>query len=150
LPIERLVQSASIDYHPEVSPNGRYIAYQSSESGRDEIHVRPFPGVNDGWWRVSTDGGANPAWAKNGQELYYVDPLFALMAVPVDTSGPKFSFGNPSKRFETSAQEPYQPRDYDVAPDGRFLIVKTTKTDQKSPGIVVVLNWFEELKSKVR
>lgn len=88
-------------------------------------------------------------WAKNGRELYYVDPVHALMAVPVETSGSTFTFGNRSKLFEISPQAPYAARDYDVAKDGRFLMAKTDPTaDQQRLTIVVVLNWFEELREK--
>nr|MBA3477756.1 protein kinase [Lautropia sp.] len=146
-PVERLVQSAAIDYFPEVSPNGRYVAYQSNESGRDQVYVRPFPRVNDGVWPVSPSGGTRPAWAKTGRELFYLDPTRALTAVPVQTSGATFVFGNSEKLFDTIVERSYSPRDYDVAPDGRFLMIKrNVLSDQKPAAMVVVVNWFEELK----
>jgi hypothetical protein len=115
--------------------------------------VRPFPRVNDGVWQVSTSGGSRPAWAINGRELFYLDPLNALTAVPVQTSGATPMFGNPTKLFDLTAaglDGLYSPRDYDVAADGRFLIVKrNVSADRKPAAIVVVLNWFEELKRLV-
>jgi eukaryotic-like serine/threonine-protein kinase len=144
------VHSAAIEYFPEISPNGRYVAYQSNESGRDELYVRPFPRVNDGVWQVSTSGGTRPAWASNGRELFYLDSMNALTAVSVQTSGANFVFGNPAKLFDHTADGPSSPRDYDVAPDGRFLMIKRNVSGGRRPAaIVVVLNWFEELKAKL-
>jgi len=146
-PVERLVHSAAIDYFPEVSPNGRYVAYQSNESGRDQVYVRPFPRVNDGVWTVTTGGGTRPAWAKNGRELFYLDPTTVLTAVPVQTSGTTLVFGNSEKLFDTLVDRTYSPRDYDVAADGRFLMIeRNVARDPKPPAMVVVVNWFEELK----
>jgi serine/threonine-protein kinase len=149
-----LVQTMAIEYNPDVSPNGRFLAYQSNESGREEIYVRPFPGVNDGRWQVSTGGGTRPVWARNGRELFYVDLANMLTAVPVETSGSTFTAGNSAKLFEP----PYEasltaPRDYDVSPDGqRFLMIKENVGRDENPrrsGLVVVLNWLEELKQRV-
>ncbi len=149
-PVERLVQSPAIEYFPEVSPDGRYVAYQSNESGRNEIYVRPFPRVNDGTWRVSPEGGTRPAWARNGRELYYLDQAEVLTAVPVQTAGASFVFGNPAGLFAapTEAVGIYTSREYDIAEDGRFLLVKTSASgSRRQTAMVVVLNWFEELKT---
>ena len=147
---ERLLNTRFTELFPEVSPNGRYVAYQSNVSGRTEIYVRPFPRVQDGEWRVSYCGGTQPTWAKNGKELFYVDPSLALTAVAVDTSGSKFSFGNAVKLFEFTAVPDPMTRDYDVAADGRFLIVRPEVTGGQAPqGLVIVLNWVEELKAKL-
>ena len=67
---EPLIRTPFIESNPEVSPDGRYLAYQSNESGRDEVYVRPFPKVNEGRWQVSTAGGTSPLWAKDGRELF--------------------------------------------------------------------------------
>jgi hypothetical protein len=151
--VEPLVRTTAIEFNPDVSPDGRYIAYQSNESGRDEIYVKPFPRVNDGRWEVSTDGGTRPVWARNGRELFYVDLANTLTTVPVRTSGPTFAAGNPAKLFETaSAGSLTSPRDYDVAPDGqRFVMIKENAGDRNTrpAGMVVVQNWTEELKAKV-
>ena len=129
----RLVETLGIDYFPEVSPNGRFIAYQSNESGRSEIYVRPFPRVDEGVWHVSVNGGLKPVWARNGRELFYLDPAHALIAVPVETSGTTFGFGKPSKLFDTSVDASYAPRDYDVAADGRFLMVERSDVGEPTP-----------------
>jgi len=143
-----------IESHPEIAPNGRYLAYQSNESGRSEIYVRPFPRVNDGRWQVSTNGGTKPVWARNGRELFYLDAENALTAVPVQTSTTAFAAGHPRKMFATTYAWllSYNAHPYDVSPDNqRFLMIQETATDRNvAPGgMVVVLNWFEELKAKL-
>jgi WD40-like Beta Propeller Repeat len=124
--VEPLVRTTAIEFNPDISPDGRYIAYQSNESGRDEIYVRPFPRVNDGRWQVSTGGGTRPAWARSGRELFYVDLANTLTAVSVQTSEATFATGTPVKLFETAyAGSLSSPREYDVAPNGqRFLMLK--------------------------
>jgi len=144
---QRLVATLGIDYFPEVSPDGRFMAYQSNESGRSEIYVQPFRRVDKGLWQVSVKGGIKPNWSRNGRELYYLDPAHALMTVPVETSGRTFVHGTPSKLFDTDADPSYEPRDYDAAPDGRFLMVEGKMSlNQRRHNLVVTLNWFDELK----
>jgi hypothetical protein len=147
-PVEPLVNSPAIDYVPEVSPNGRYVAYQSNASGQHEIYVRPFPDIDGGLWRVSADGGMKPAWARSGRELFYIDSSLVLTVVPVQTSGATFEFENPARLFETSVDRGYWGRDYDVAVDGRLLMVKPRHTGRPT-SMVVVLNFSEELKEKL-
>ena len=78
-----LVHSSFSERNGVVSPDGRWLAYEANDSGRFEISVRPFPDVNAGHWQVSTEGGTRPLWARNGEELFYVDPSGALMRVGV-------------------------------------------------------------------
>jgi serine/threonine-protein kinase len=135
-----------------LSPDGRWLAYQSDESGQDEIYVQPFPDLGAGRWQVSPAGGAEPAWARNGRELFYLDGEGALVAVPIQTQ-PGFSAGNPTKLFDA----PYFPvsgtRRYDVTADGqRFLFIKydADQSDLSSrSSLVVIQNWQEELKRLV-
>lgn len=137
----------------EVSPDGRYLAYQSGESGQSEVYVRPFPDVRNGPWQISTAGGSRPAWARSGRELFFLDGSNAMMAVQVQTSGPTFAAGAPTKLFEGKYLEPNPARHYDVSPDGRrFLMMKNSKQadDRVTPAnMVVVLNWTEEMKRRV-
>jgi serine/threonine-protein kinase len=131
------------------SPDGRWIAYISDESGRFEIYVQPYPDPG-GKWQISTEGGTEPLWNRNGRELFYRSGA-KLMAVDIATQ-PGFTVGKPRMLFEG----PYTPAsgttpNYDVSPDGqRFLMLKPIESAETAPTeINVVLNWFEELKQKV-
>ena len=138
----------------EISPDGRYLAYQSDESGRMEVHVRPFPHVDSDRWQISTGGATRPAWARSGRELFYLDESNALTVVPVRTSGTTFIAGHPAKMFDTTYVYPNPARHYDVSPDGqRFLMLKEGAARDRNAtpaNMVVVQHWSEELKSRVR
>jgi serine/threonine-protein kinase len=142
---------------PTVSPDGRWLAYSSNESGDNEIYVRPFPDVDAGLWQVSRGGGIHPQWSHDGTELFYLEargPDVAMLAVPVE-QGQTFLPGAPRELFAG----PYfyagpltAPDVYDVAADGRFLMIKQQQAadaSQTQPDIVIVENWFEELKRLV-
>jgi eukaryotic-like serine/threonine-protein kinase len=139
----------------EFSPNGRYLAYQSTEGepGQGEVYVRPFPQVDSGRWQISTTGGSRPAWARSGRELFYLDASNTLTAVPVQTSASTFSAGKPVRVFDARYSTPLPPRPYDVSADGkRFLMLKDSAAgDQNATpaSMVVVEHWFEELKQRV-
>ncbi len=150
-----LLQTPYDELNAELSPNGRWLAYESNESGQYEIYVRPFPNVTAAKWPVSTSGGTRPLWARNGQELFY-ESTGTLMRVPL-TTGSTFAAGNPTKLFDA----PYffgpnvvgRGRTYDVSPDGlRFLMIKEDSVvDEPTPSarLVLVQHWFEELKRRV-
>jgi len=131
------------------SPDGRWLAYISDESGRFEIYVQPYPGPG-GKWQISTEGGTEPVWNPNGRELFYRS-ADKIMAVDIATQ-PGFAAGKPRMLFEGRYQpSPVTSPNYDVSPDGqRFLMIKSSEQAQAAPTqINVVLNWFEELKQKV-
>jgi eukaryotic-like serine/threonine-protein kinase len=134
---------------PRFSPDGRWLAYISDESGRFEIYVQPYPGPG-GKWQISTDGGMDPVWNPNGKELFYRSTN-KMMAVDIATQ-PSFVAGKPRMLFEGQYVPPPVPiSNYDVSPDGqRFLMLKPSEQEQAAPTqINVVLNWFEELKRRV-
>jgi eukaryotic-like serine/threonine-protein kinase len=133
---------------PRFSPDGHWIAYTSSESGRPEIYVRPYPGPG-GKYQISTEGGTEPMWNPKGRELFYRTGN-KMMAVDVSTQ-PGFSAGKPRLLFEGAyVPTPRSFPNYDVAPDGqRFLMLKATDQAQAQTQIHLVLNWFEELKRRV-
>src|SRR5262249_58238080 len=108
-------QTSFTEDNAEISPDGHWLAYQSNESGVPQVYVRPFPNVDDGKWQVSTTGGAKPAWARNGRELYYVAPNFAFMAVPAMPRGTTFGWENPVKLFDAPYYFSVANRTYDVA-----------------------------------
>ena len=99
-PGQPLLNTTFAEANGEISPNGRWMAYQSNESGTYQIYVRPFPNVDGGRWQISTTGGTKPLWAHNGRELFY-DGNGALMAVAVQATDTTFSAGNPTKLFDT-------------------------------------------------
>ncbi len=151
---EPLLQSKFAEANADVSPDGRWLVYSSDESGQQEIFVRPFPDVNFGRWQISTMGGTRPLWAPNGRELFYLDAARAMISVKVATT-PEFSAGESTRLFDASpyATAGITGRPYDVSPDGqRFLMhrnLEATPGREPAPRIVVVLNWFEELKRLV-
>jgi serine/threonine-protein kinase len=148
-PVEPLIQTPFTERNPETSPDGRFLAYESNQSGRNEIYVRPLPRVDDGRWQVSTGGGTQAAWARNGRELFYLDGSNTLTAVPVQMTGATFSAGNPARVFATRYATPVGFRTYDVSRDGqRFLMIKEDQNATPA-SMVVALNWLEKLKARV-
>lgn len=83
LGVQLLVQTPFFERNGEISPDGRWLAYESNESRQFEIYVRPFPNVSGGRWQISTGGGRQPVWARSGQEVFYLAPTGALMSVRV-------------------------------------------------------------------
>jgi Tol biopolymer transport system component len=139
------------------SPDGRWVAYQSDESGRPEIYVRPFvppgaagagEGTAGGQWQVSTAGGISPVWRPDGRELYYLNPAGAMMAAPVTVMGATVVPGAPVQLFSTriygGGVDVQQRVQYDVAPDGRFLI--NTELAADAAPITLLMNWKPEPK----
>ena len=143
-----LLNASYSEHNGEVSPDGQWLAYQSDESGSSEIYVRRFPGL-DSRSQVSNDGGSRPAWSRNGRELFYLKSEGAVVSVPVGRSeGGGFLAGTPETLFEGQYFMVQAGRTYDVSPDAkRFLMIKSASpTSATVPQLVVVLNWFEELK----
>jgi serine/threonine-protein kinase len=150
---EPLLQSPFNERHGELSADGRWLAYVSDESGRNEVFVRPFPDANSGRWQVSTAGGSHPLWSRSGEELFFLSPAGEVMGVRI-TRGSIWSAGAPTKLVDAHYYtNPGGDRTYDVAPDGRrFLMSKNSSaTTQTSvaPQIVVVQGWFDEVKRLV-
>jgi serine/threonine protein kinase/Tol biopolymer transport system component len=131
------------------SPDGRWLAYISDESGRYEIYMQPYPGPG-GKWQISTEGGTEPVWNPNGRELFYRSGD-KMMAVDIATQ-PGFTAGKPRMLFEGQyLPTTTTPPNYDVSADGqRFLMLKSVEQAASAPTqINVVLNWFEDLKRRV-
>ena len=130
---------------PMFSPNGLWLAYVSNESGSDEVYVRPYPGPG-GKRLVSTEGGTEPQWSRDGRELFYRQGA-RLMAVPV-SAGPDFSAGTPQALFDGYETDRNGITNYDVSQDGqRFLMVQGEAGSLTK--IIVAQNWVEELKRLV-
>jgi serine/threonine protein kinase len=142
------LQTPSNEGGPVFSPDGRWLAYQSDESGRGEIYVRSFLG-SAGKWQISTEGGAEAVWSRNGRELFYRNGD-KMMAVAIETK-PTFVPAKPRLLFEGHYQTGNYTflQDYDVSPDGQhFLMVKAGEQATLAAQINVVQNWFEELKRR--
>jgi serine/threonine-protein kinase len=154
-----LVQTPAEEYNAEISPDGRWLAYQSNSSTAFEIYVRPFPDVDRGLWQVSTAGGTEPLWSRHGRELYYRAPTGAVMRVSI-APGSAWKASTPTELFTATryalgasgdlTASPF--RTYDVAADGRFLMMKNPDAPPEpvtAPRIAVVRNWTQELKRLV-
>jgi serine/threonine-protein kinase len=149
---EPLVTTPAQEAFAEISPNGRWLAYQSNISGRDEVWVRPYPNTESGRSPVSTNGGRWPIWSRNGLELFYLAPDGALMGVQVKDAGSTWTATSPSKILEPGywSSDVLIGRQYDVAPDGkRFLVVTPPKDAGDPPELIVKQQWEEELKALV-
>jgi dipeptidyl aminopeptidase/acylaminoacyl peptidase len=147
--VQTFLQTPFNEAAPEFSPDGRWLAYSSDESGRREVYVQPYPGPGRKW-QISAEGGNEPVWNRNGREIFYRSGD-RMMAVDITTQQ-SFSAGRPKMLFEGRYQPtPLQRANYDVSPDGqRFLMVKPTAAQEAAPTqINVVLNWTEELKRRV-
>ena len=142
----RWLQTPYREYMPALSPDGRWLAYVSNESRRNEVYVQPFPGPGERI-QVSVEGGEEPAWTRDGRELFYRSGD-SLMAVPV-TAGERFSAGRPVALFQGEFDSSNNIRGYDVSPDGQSFVM--VQRDPQAPPVEVnvVLNWFEELKRRV-
>ena len=147
--VEMLLETEFREIVFALSPDGRWIAYQSDESGAVEIYVRPFPEVDDGRWQVSTSGGFDPVWSPDGRELYFSS--FGRMMVASVEPGETFSAGSPVELFRNYVTADAI-RGFDVAPDGeRFLmrIDQRAEITEGRQGLIFVLNWFSELQARV-
>ena len=146
-----LIADSYDEFLPALSPNGNWLAYVSNESGRSEIYVRPFPDVRSSKRQLSTDGGTEPIWSATGRELYFRSPdRRAILGIDL-AGGPAGATSRVVARLPAGDDFEVNPRNrlYDVSPTGRFLMVQRAGTADVSGDLVVVLNWFEELKAKV-
>jgi serine/threonine-protein kinase len=138
-----------------LSPDGNWLAYVSNETGRDEIYVRPFPATDSGKWQVSTNGGQAPLWAHSGRELFFVDAERNMVVAPVQ-GGATIQFGarrvlfNLGEDLYLTGNEHYTP--FDLTPDDqRFVMARVVRrAADRERTFVLVENWFEELKAKVK
>jgi len=144
---------------PALSPDGRWLAYSSNSSGREEVYVRPFPDVDSGLEQVSVGGGSNPVWARSGAELFFVDTERRMNVARVETTS-DFQVLDREVLFTLTPELiGYSTGDggddfYDVAPgDQRFLMGRLVndgaEESQDLQRLVLVQNFFEELKRRV-
>jgi serine/threonine-protein kinase len=131
----------------KISPDGHFLAYVSNESGRAEVYVQAFPGPG-GKWQVSTEGGKEPVWARNGGELFYRSGD-KMMVVSLETE-PAFNAAKPRVLFaDPYVKHGWFNANYDVSPDGQsFLMVKSG--GEEAAQLVLVQNWPELLRSAAK
>jgi serine/threonine-protein kinase len=137
-----------------LSPDGHWLMYESDETGRNEVYLRPFPDIDQGKWQISTEGGVMPRWAHSGREIFYINRNNEMVAAQVDLgsgASPVRSRDvlfplDPAMLFRQGEQYAL----YDVGPgDQRFLMLRTVDLQATEPDLILVENWFEELKAKV-
>ena len=146
---EILVGTPYRELHATISPDGRWFAYTSNESGRPEVYVQSFPEL-EGKWQVSAEGGGEPVWSRDGKELFYRSGD-KMMAVRIATE-PELAAERPVVLFEGAYELSTGgvTTNYDVAPDGRFVMIRSEQDSRSTEQqINVVLNWFEELTARV-
>ncbi len=147
-----ILTSAADEKAIHLSPDDRFLAYESDATGRNEVYVRPFPGVGAGQWQVSTGGGREPRWSRQGTELFFRDGATGDMMVASVQTVPDFRiagirrlFG--ARRGESRLRGEENYRAYDVSPDGsRFLMVEEFGT--RTADLLLIENWFAELRAK--
>ena len=128
------------------SPDGRWVAYTSNESGRAEVYVTPFPGPG-GRWRVSTAGGTGPTWRRDGREFFYLAPDGKLMAATVNGRGSTFEIGAAQALFETTLRSTVGAlKLYDASADGQQFLINTIVDDPRAASLTLVVNWQAGLK----
>ena len=143
-----LLTTPARENSPALSPDGKWLAYVSNESGKPEVYVRPFPDVGSAKWQVSLSGGFTPMWAHSGKELFYLNSSRALVAVTVQP-GATFTVGGQKVLFPAASYSftgGYAT--YDVAPDDRRFVMIRSVAPSAETELVLVQNWAEELKTR--
>ena len=144
-----LMTNSFTEWESSFSPDGRWLAYDSNETGDYEIYVRPFPGPG-GKWQVSTGGGRYPKWSRTSKDLFYRTPDSKIMVTSNSVSGESFSPGNPQLWSPGQFTERLGSMNFDLHPDGkRFAVLKTPADNEISPSkVTFVFNFLDELRRK--
>ena len=144
-----VVETVHSEGYASLSPNGLWLAYQSDESGRDEVYVQEFAGISAGTkrrWQISTGGGRLPRWRADGGELFFLSGPGGVMSAPIMPAAGDFAYGQPVKLFETRTV-PKKSNLYDVSPDGQRLLMNLPCEWSGSAVITVMTNWAQALRS---
>ena len=153
--LETLFEAAGVERNPAIAPSGRFVAYNSDESRRAEVYVRPYPNASSRKWQISTEGGSGPVWTRNGSEIVYKDSRGRMMAVAVRSHGnSEIDYSKPELLFETGNNDDAGlDRGWNVAPDGnRFLIAVRGRGGEgrdTALELILIQNWTDELKRLV-
>jgi serine/threonine-protein kinase len=146
--VTSLIATPATEDNASISPDGRWLAFETNETGQSEVMVRPFPDVDSGRWRISAAGGSDPVWSHDGRTLHYRAER-TMMAVAVRAGSPA-EWGRPEMRFQGQFYTSAGPRMFDLAPGGRFLMLRVEREEAaRTHQVIVVQNWFEELKRLV-
>jgi serine/threonine-protein kinase len=149
--IKPFLTSSFTEWESSFSPDGRWLAYDSNETGDYEIYVRPFPGPG-GKWQISTGGGRYPKWSRTSKELFYRTRDSKIMVTPYLVSGESFNSGKPQLWSQGQFTERLGSVNFDLHPDGkRFAVLKAPATTEDSSGnkFSFIFNFFDELRHKV-
>jgi serine/threonine protein kinase/Tol biopolymer transport system component len=141
-----LLQAKWTVRNAQFSPDGRWMAYASNETGSMEIYVSSFPSVN-GKWQVSSAGGQEPRWRQDGKELFYLSAEGKMIAVPL-TTGASFEAGSPVALFQTHRRQPVSSQDvfsYDVSGDGQRFLIATKVDEVNAAPLSILLNWASQM-----
>jgi len=142
------LQTEFDERHGRFSPDGRWVAYSSNESGRDEIYVRSFPASGERF-QISAGGGTEPQWRKDGTELFYISEDRTLMAVPVklaSSASEPLQVGQAKPLFSVPAVDTFVGRSYEVSNDGQRFLLRAPARGGNAQSLTVVLNWQAQLK----
>ena len=148
-------EATFVQFNGEISPDGRWIAYQSNQTGQHEIYVRPFPETEAGRWQITSTGGATPAWSRSGTELFFLfgrpgqRQMASVKIAPVPAGG-ALTYNPPEPLFPVTPYFTFTGRTWDVASDGRFVMLRALAGIEQHQSIVVVQNWFDELRERVK
>ena len=143
--VDMFANSSFVEQMAKISPNDKYVAYISNESGRSEIYVRQLK-AEGGKWQLSNEGAVFPRWRDDGKELYYYTFSGEIVAIPVKTEG-AFEAGNPSVLFSCNLRQRigYQIDPYDVSNDGQRFLLNSSLTGSSTKKMIIVLNIAEQI-----
>ena len=139
-----VVATNFVDAYPSFSPDGKWLAYNNDETGRQEIYIQPFP-TGTGRWQVSTAGGVRPKWRKDGKELFFFSPEQQLMAVDVIQKGASLQLGTPHALFKASTVSSVS-GPYTVSGDGKKFVMSTVPPQSITEPLTLITNWTADLK----
>ena len=149
---EVFVGTRFVEVEPAFSPDGRWLAYQSNESGNMEVYVRPFPGPG-GRWQISTGGGLFPKWSRDGRELFFLTQDRRIMVAAYTVRGDSFSADKPRVWSETRPVVLPRAPTYDLSPDGKrvAVLMGTADAGEQKPAthVTFLLNFFDELRRRI-
>jgi hypothetical protein len=145
--VKPLLQAKWTVRNAQFSPDNRWIAYASNETGSMEVYVSSFPNGSGKWQVSSGGGGQEPKWRQDGKELFYLSADGKMMAVQV-TTGAAFKAGSPVPLFQTNRRQPVSSQDhfsYDVSGDGQKFLIITKMDEANAAPLSVLLNWASEM-----